>query len=100
MNCDCRKTLAAELVNNQTFKGKPITKAEIDMSLISIEKESGGKILAGCTYTEAEIIVEGYKRPQKFSILHSFCPFCGVAISPYKDPNTEPKTVLRLTTYL
>lgn len=79
MNCGCIKDIETRLVGRE-YKGKKILKAEcIDRALVIVEKD-GKSAFETITNSEFELEVEGMKRVQKQSMLHSYCPWCGTKI--------------------
>ena len=79
MECNCTTELEAKIKVEQPFTGKKIIKVDIPKGMI-VKKIENGQRMTTSTYTDAEVQVEGKKRPQKLQILHSYCPFCGIKI--------------------
>lgn len=77
MNCKCIENIEKKLIGMEFGnKKKKVTKAKI----ISVALMFGEKTLECITNSEVEIEVDGYKKPQKQTLVHSFCPFCGTKI--------------------
>ena len=80
MNCTCITDVPKKILEKGLkFKNKKVLKVD----LISVAFIFSGPGIGTVTTSELKLEVEGLKSPQKQSILHSFCPFCGV--STHKD---------------
>jgi hypothetical protein len=77
MNCKCIERIEKELVGREFGTKKlRVTKAE----LVSVGLIFGKSTMKHITCSELSLTVDGMRRPQKQSLLHSFCPFCGTKI--------------------
>lgn len=84
MNCSCIRdiqTIVADGTNQ--FKNKIITKAKF----VNVGMAINGPALDLISFSPMEIEVEGFKRPQRYDIYHSYCPFCGMKVR--KEKNSE-----------
>lgn len=81
MNCTCIHDIEKKFVGFEFGdKKNKVIKAEF----ISAALMFGENSLTTVTNSEVLLTVERAKRPKVQSIMHSFCPFCGVKISKTK----------------
>ncbi len=69
--CDCIQQFE-EGILSQPIKGKKVLKAEIVTAAIMFRS---GTIQ---TISQAEVSLEGQKKKVIRSLIHNFCPFCGI----------------------
>lgn len=86
MNCNCLQEIPKLVADGtQQFKNRIITKATFNNFGLALT----GSALQVISFSPMEIEVEGYKRPQAYSIYHSYCPFCGVKIGKEKESDVS-----------
>lgn len=83
--CDCRKEIEADKDGavaahiSKKYKGAPVVKIDFDETAFPFARDSNGAVKMRCvTYSNIKVTAEERKRPVSVTILHSFCPFCGV----------------------
>lgn len=88
MNCNCISELAGKMSGLQ-YKGKNVLGGKlISRGMVMVD---GQLDIVTCSVMELD--VDGFKKPQKVDLYHSFCPFCGTEIkkgkseSNVEDPN-------------
>jgi len=73
MQCDCIKGIEKKILDMEKWQGKTIEKVEFVSKALIFSNP-----LEVLTTSEIEIKVEGRKSSLKQSIMHTYCPFCGV----------------------
>ena len=80
MNCTCisriEKKITAHLLENGKFK-KPVKSVRMDGTVMTFEKNAVTR-----TANFINIELEGQKKLERMSMIHTFCPFCGVKQEP------------------
>ncbi|MCP5063603.1 MAG: hypothetical protein GY936_14245 [Ignavibacteriae bacterium] len=77
MNCDCLERIKEKMLKTFEKDGKykkPIKSIDIEKALIF------GEELEIRTYCNVKVELEGQKKKIKESLMHAYCPFCGVKI--------------------
>lgn len=83
--CDCLtavKDKTVEVLKEQNATKKPIVRAEWADEVFSLSNLTPALGLKN----DLKLTLEGRKTPVRFSVMHSYCPFCGV-----KFPGAETK---------
>lgn len=77
MNCTCIEDIEKKALDKLIEKGK-FNKPVKAVKMQGVVIQFGGNQAVACTSNALEIELEGQKKKQTMSMLHSFCPFCGV----------------------
>jgi len=83
--CDCHKELEKDENGaiaqhiSRKYKGAPVGKIDFDEVAFPMSRDKAGAVHMRCvTYSNIKVAVEGRKKPVAVTVLHGFCPFCGV----------------------
>ena len=83
--CDCRKQIeedqngAIASYISRKYKGATAGKTDFHEVAFPFKRDDSGAVKMSCvTYSTVKVSVEGKEKPVKVTILHSYCPFCGV----------------------
>jgi hypothetical protein len=72
--CNCIETMTTKLYTHYDGKFKK--------PVVHIELQTGVDFKAGClvTYSDVDIRLKDQKKTVKSTVLHTYCPFCGVLL--------------------
>lgn len=89
--CTCITELSAPALYTHP-KGKLITRVEVPTAL---RWEQSRNRLSAVTVSILQITVEGKEAKEKFTLDHSYCPFCGVKYG--QDEPAKPALETHIT---
>jgi hypothetical protein len=82
--CECRKELEQDSSGaiaqhiSRKFRGAPTNKIDFDEVAFPMVRVEGAVKMRCVTYSNVKVTVEGRKKAVSITVLHTFCPFCGV----------------------
>ena len=77
MKCTCVEDLTTKLTDH--YKNSKSFKSPVESVTIPQALTFSGNCQAK-TFTEVHVVLTGQKKAETVTLVHSFCPFCGVAI--------------------
>ena len=77
MNCTCVSDIEKKVLDQLTEKGR-FNKPVKTVKMKGVVIQFGGNQAVSRTSNVLEIELEGQKKMPTMSMVHSFCPFCGI----------------------